>query len=65
MLKTIDSMLVVLLWAWLIVLSVLTVIRMVRGLPGSGYYSLPESWWRWIHDEKPPVTDRKTNLSDQ
>jgi hypothetical protein len=55
LLKLLDTTLILLFWVLLIVLSLVTLIRLFRGkVTGYGQLSiLPESWRRWILDEKP------------
>lgn len=53
--ELLDTAVLVFFWLLLIVLSILSVWRVFRGQPaGYGQLSvLPESWRRWILDEKP------------
>jgi len=68
MLRIIDTILVVLFWVALVVLSVISLARIYRGT-ANGYGQLsvvPKSWLRWIHDEKDPAdADRKHTQSTQ
>jgi hypothetical protein len=54
-LEWLDTALVSLIGAFLVVLSVIVIVRIFRGqATGYGQLSaLPESWRRWILDEKP------------
>jgi hypothetical protein len=61
MLKSLDTALVFLFWAALIVLSVAGLVRVFRG-KAMGYGQtalLPKSWLRWILDEKDPTQKRE------
>jgi hypothetical protein len=55
LLALLDVALVLLIGIFLIVLSVTVLVRLFRGKP-TGYdqlSALPESWRRWVLDEKP------------
>lgn len=56
MLKIMDIGLVLVLWGTVMGLSVLSLVRMVRGRKVAYYGQavlLPESWRRWVCGEKP------------
>jgi hypothetical protein len=56
MLRTMDTIVVVVLWAALILLSIISLVQKFRGT-GAGYGQLsviPKSWQRWIFDEGEP-----------
>ena len=56
MLKMLDIAVVFLLWGAVMALSVLSVVRMVRGRKVAYYGQavlLPESWRPWVCGEKP------------
>lgn len=57
MLKDLDSVLVLLLWGFLVVASGVCLVQLLRGKArGYGLLSvLPENWVRWLMDEKTDI----------